>query len=145
MVYKVIDIEIIDKCNSMCKICPRRLIYQTGEIIDIKKLIDNILECIDKEIIDKNPGISIGCFGEPLLDNDFLNKIKLLKENIDCYTSLYTNAILIDKFEEQLKKDKYLDELIISNYGNDIEHFYQITGVKLIPQKFKLMKNAIQE
>jgi len=144
-----IELNIIDNCNSKCIMCPSKLMYKSGKSMSydfIKKILNNIKECIKKEIIIKKPTIIIGFFGEPFLDCELFNKINLIKEDAsNLGIVIYTNGLLLYKYKKQiLENKKLIDKLIISNYGDTLEKFNLVTSLNIEKDVFKKMKETIE-
>jgi radical SAM protein with 4Fe4S-binding SPASM domain len=142
----IIELNIIDACNSRCKFCPRSTIFPTGESMSVSlltKVIKQIKTAQEQNRIVKNPKIIIGFFGEPLLDNLLIKKARLIKDNIDCFLEMYTNGILLHKYtNEQLS---IFDVINISNYGDTALQFNEATGLSIGFTQFDKIKNRIDE
>lgn len=103
-------IENTNFCNISCIFCPNEQMHRKRGFIDnqvFKKIID---QCAFYKI----PTVVVQGFGEPLLDKDYVSKIRYAKQknikNIHCVT----NGILLNKDTAEMLIDSGLDYLNIS-------------------------------
>lgn len=110
---RILNIEVTNKCNLRCTICPRKEGDTEFGFIDIDFL---------KKIIDENRSVLSGqavwlhFSGEPLLHSDLSKIIKLLKEN-NIRTMLSTNAVSLDKKKSLDLLNAGLDYIVFSFDG----------------------------
>ena len=110
---RVLNIEVTNKCNLQCTICPRKDGNTEFGFMDINFL---------KKIIDENRSVLNGqavwlhFSGEPLLHPDLSKIIKLLKEN-NIRTMLSTNAVLLDEKKSLDLLSAGLDYIVFSFDG----------------------------
>jgi radical SAM protein with 4Fe4S-binding SPASM domain len=128
--------------------CPRKHIFQTDEILtkeNIKKIIVDIKQAIKKKLVNPKFFLVFSLFCEPLLDNEFIEKLNLFHDNLDCQIRIYTNGVFLHKYKDRLSKCRFIKELVVSNYGNTIDKFEHISQVKLKKEVFDNMKKAVNE
>lgn len=101
-----LDMEFFDICNQKCVFCPRneaihtKLPYKINTKIKIEeKLVNKIIdECKSMNL----KSINFGAFAEPLIYKDIFKIVKKFT-NIGVVDSrLITNALLLDKFGNQI-------------------------------------------
>jgi hypothetical protein len=133
-----IRIENTTRCNAACTICPREKLTRpqgTMPLGDFRRLIDQCDPALLKDL-------HLQGFGEPLLDPEFVNKIKYAREKLP-RTRLFfvTNASL-------LKGD--MAKGIIGSGADKIKvSFYGVTAAKYEsihrPLKFNEVRKNILE
>jgi MoaA/NifB/PqqE/SkfB family radical SAM enzyme len=116
-------IENTNCCNARCKMCPRDKHTRKQGFMPMelfKKLIKEVAHY--KDIVKR---VHLHNYGEPLLDRDLSEKIKVAKENGIAHVYFVTNASLLNtvKSEDLIKSG--LDEFKISFYGTDRESYNQ--------------------
>ncbi len=118
--FEHVEIETINRCNGVCDFCPVSVKHDIRE----KKVME---EALFKRIIDQLAQISysgrLATFSnnEPFLDKRIIDFNKYAREKLPrAKMHLFTNGTLLslDKFIEIVK---YLDELIIDNYDQDLK------------------------
>ncbi len=114
-------IENTNCCNAHCIICPREKHARTQGFMDFAlyaKLIKEIAS--HKHICNR---IHLHNFGEPLLDKQFVDRIRLAKKSGIRYTYFVTNAsLLTPELSSRLIKAG-VDEFKVSFYGVDREEY----------------------
>lgn len=143
---EIIELNIIDACNSRCGFCPRSVIFSTGKVLSFSLLNDilsQIKEAQKQKRIVTTPIIIIGFFGEPLLDKEVVGKIEYIKDSLDCILEIYTNGLLLNKFSN--KELEKIDLINISNYGDTALQFNEATGLSISFDQFDEMKKRIDE
>lgn len=115
-----IEIETINRCNGVCSFCPVNCRIDPREK---KVMTEELFEKIIGELHDMNYSGRISLFSnnEPLLDSRIVEFHKYARNKLpDARFHLYTNGILLSK-EIFIELLKYLDELIIDNYQQELE------------------------
>lgn len=115
-----VEIETINRCNGGCSFCPvncridpREKKVMTVELF--KKIIDELSE------MNYKGRISLFSNNEPLLDQRIIDFHRYAREKLpNARFHLYTNGTLLTK-EIFLELMKYLDELIVDNYQQNLE------------------------
>jgi len=103
----IIQIEITNKCNLDCAMCPRKSFGLAYEHMDF-----NILKQVAKKIPPFSEVILTG-WGEPLLHSNIHEVISLFKKK-DCFVRLTTNGTLLsNEMVEKLINDG-LDSISVS-------------------------------
>ncbi|MBA7702331.1 GTP 3',8-cyclase [subsurface metagenome] len=85
-----VAIENTNACNLRCITCPHSKMRRSVGFMDkelYKKIID---ECVQLKIRH----VSLGGFGEPLLDSSFIDKVIYAKQGVE-YLSTITNGMLL--------------------------------------------------
>ena len=118
--FNHIEIETINRCNGYCDFCPVSVHHDTRQykIMDI-----NLFERIVNQLAEINYDGKIALFSnnEPFLDADIIDKHKYTRDKLPhARMHLFTNGTLlnIEKFSSIIK---YLDELIIDNYQQELK------------------------
>lgn len=88
----VIAIEVTNKCNLKCKMCPRNKIVKEEKIGDMP---DAIFEKITPFLKGQVQVILQGA-GEPLLADNFFKYLEICKKN-NCYVTTTTNGTLMNE------------------------------------------------
>ncbi len=115
-----VEIETVNRCNGGCSFCPvsvknekREYVKMTDQLF--KKIIDQLAE------IDYSGRLALFSNNEPLLDDRILDFHKYAREKLlNARMHLYTNGTLLTK-EIFVELIKYLDELIIDNYNQNLD------------------------
>ncbi len=120
---KQIRIENTVLCNANCIICPREKLSRPMGTMSFEKFKEIIDQCDPNQLKD----LHLQGFGEPLLDKDFVKKIKYAREKLP-KTRLFfvTNASLL---KGELAKDILLsgvDKIKVSFYGTKKEEYERI-------------------
>ena len=118
----VVRIETTNACNAHCVMCPHNDMTRPVHIMSnilFGKIID---ECSKNRLSE----IHLHNFGEPLLDADLEDRIKLVKEKCKVYTKIFTNGSLLTSDRIQRLLDSGIDEIKISVDGSTPEEFERI-------------------
>jgi len=115
-----VEIETINRCNGKCSFCPVSVGHDTREkhyMSDtlFKKIIDELAA------LEYTGRLALFSNNEPLLDPEIIARHAYARQALPhARMSLYTNGSLltIEKYCELLK---YLDELIIDNYNQNLK------------------------
>jgi radical SAM protein with 4Fe4S-binding SPASM domain len=114
---EVINIETSSSCNRKCLYCP-------VSIVDRKKLIlidDTILKNLLIELADINysNNISLNLYNEPLMDQDFINKLKLVKRFLPkSFLSFNTNGDYFNKENLNHLLNSDVDEIRVTLHSD---------------------------
>ncbi len=133
---KYFEMETINACNARCIMCPlpesRR-----------KPMSDELFHKISKEIIkhaEVVKRVSLYRDGEPLLDKNLSNRIRIFKENGIKRVGISTNVSLLGKMKAVEILNAGIDEVILSIDSLDKTIFESIR----VGLKFKtVIKNAL--
>ena len=117
--FKLIEIETINRCNGKCSFCPvnsdidpREYHYMSDELFI--KIINDLCD------IGYNETISIYSNNESFLDPKIIERLEYAKNKLPtAYHMLYTNGSLLTK-EKYEHIVKLLDFIIINNYTDDL-------------------------
>lgn len=114
-------IENTNRCNARCVMCPRDLHTRPQGFMEF-----SLFEKIVREISPYSSRVKrvhLHNFGEPLLDSQLVQRIRLAKKYGIRHTYFVTNASLLtpDKSREIIATE--LDEFKISFYGTDRETY----------------------
>ncbi len=118
--FRTIEIETYNRCNGVCEFCPVSVQNESRPEMKMgselfKKIIDNLAA------LDYHGRLALFSNNEPFLDPRILELHKYAREKLpNAMMHLYTNGTLltIDKFLEIMK---YLDQLIIDNYNQELK------------------------
>lgn len=115
-----VEIETVNRCNGGCSFCP---VSVKNEKREYAKMNNELFEKIINQLAEINYSGRIALFSnnEPLLDERILDFHKYARESLpNARMHLYTNGTLLTK-EIFLELIKYLDELIIDNYNQNLD------------------------
>ncbi|MBN2251890.1 MAG: SPASM domain-containing protein [Candidatus Altiarchaeota archaeon] len=132
-----INIETTNVCNAKCVFCPRNTMTRETGFMDMRTfrgIVDKI-----KQSRVRVRSITLNGFGEPLIDPGISERIKYIKENLDCGTIFFTNAALLDERKSGEIIRSGLDEMNLSFNGVSKEE-YEKTMVNL---KFERVEENI--
>lgn len=118
----IIRIETTNMCNASCSFCPRDSLSREIGIMSqplYEKLID---ECAAGGV----KTLHLHNFGEPLLDPDLADRIKLAKDKGIPRNKIYSNGRLLRNDLAKNLLDSGLDELKISVDGADADEFASV-------------------
>jgi len=129
---KMINIQLISKCNLHCSFCRGGL--EKTQLADLSKsktmTTDKFIEIVDKctsdgiEFFELTPAI-----GEPMLDNNIFGKLEYLESNPLVKEYLFTTNFVNMTVEDMLKISKFKKMLLtISVYGYDEESYKNTTN-----------------
>lgn len=106
----VFSIEVTNRCNASCVMCPRESLTRPSGI-----MTDSLFQKIIDEMVEKRAdSVVLTGLGEPLIDKNLEGKIKYAKKRGIKSIQLFTNASLLhDKRTEDIINSG-LDNLIIS-------------------------------
>ncbi len=124
-----IEIETINKCNGICSFCPVNIRddIRRKEIMSetlFMKIVDELHD------LDYSGRIALFSNNEPLLDKRIIKFSEILRKEVPkAQIHMFTNGTLlsIDIFSELIK---YLDELIIDNYDQELLLIPQVKKIK---------------
>ena len=126
--FEFIEVETINRCNGMCSFCP------------VNKKVDPRIETkmekgLFKKIIDElsslnySGELSLFSNNEPLLDERIIEFHKYAREKLPkARMHLFTNGTLLS-LEIFLELMKYLDELIIDNYQQELKLLKPVAAI----------------
>jgi len=103
-------VENTNICNADCVFCPHKKMKRKTGVMPMglfKKIVD---ECANTEI----GYVTIYGFGEPLLDNKFVEKVKYAKEKGLSRVTTNTNAAFLTKDKAKVIIEAGLDEIYLS-------------------------------
>jgi MoaA/NifB/PqqE/SkfB family radical SAM enzyme len=104
----ILDIGTTNACNSNCIMCPHHLLKNIGYMnMDLfRKIIDNCESFGIKNVV-------LSFFGEPLLDQSIMDKIKYAKSK-NLNVSFFSNASLLNQEAGKKLIESGLDSMTIS-------------------------------
>lgn len=118
--FNHIEIETINRCNGNCDFCPVSGRHDTREykVMD-RTLFEHIIDQLSE--MEYNGKIALFSNNEPFLDPDIVDKHRYAREKLPyARMHLFTNGTLLN-LEKFLAIMKYLDELIIDNYQQELQ------------------------
>ncbi len=118
-----IAIESTNMCNADCIMCGRNNLSRNEMIMSFKLFKKIIMEAKTKRI----KLFQLSFYGEPLLDEDLIDKINYIKTNIeDSWTKIVTNASLMTKEKSVALLNAGISEIRISVEGNNRKEYENI-------------------
>lgn len=103
-------IENTNYCNISCVFCPHEKMVRKKGFMDPKMFESIIDQCADENI----PNVLIQGFGEPLIDKDYVSKVRYAKSRGIKRVHCVTNGILLTQDISKELIDAGLDTLSIS-------------------------------
>jgi len=125
--YNII-IETTNFCNAKCIMCPHVTMKRPQKIMD-DTTFNQIISKLKKEKINPNAFILNG-FGEPLVDTQLVNRIKIIKTEFpNSKVKFYSNLNLANsKIIKDLIKSN-LDEINISLNGYNRQNYQEVMKI----------------
>lgn len=125
--YNII-IETTNFCNASCIMCPHVSMKRQQKNMD-KSTFTKVINQIKKEGIKPNAFILNG-FGEPLIDPNIINRIKLIKKEFPySIVKFYSNLNLANQTLIKKIIKSGLDEINISLNGYDSKKYEQVMKI----------------
>lgn len=117
--FKLVEIETINRCNGVCEFCPVNIHDDPREKhIMSEELFYNIVGQLEQ--LNYKDRISLFSNNEPFLDKRILEFSKYMREHLpNAKIHMFTNGTLLT-LEKFITIVKYVDELIIDNYTQDL-------------------------
>ena len=112
---ELVCLEMSYYCNRACSYCPSALYERSDKNLEIDDdLFATIIESLKE--INYDGRISLNLFNEPLANENFLNRVKKLKENLpNAVLSCNSNGDYIKNFDTFTKlNDNGLKEILIT-------------------------------
>lgn len=119
LLFTHIEIETVNRCNGYCDFCP---VSKNNDIREYCEMTDQLFEKIILELKYLNYSGKLALFSnnEPLLDPKIVERHRFARENLpNARMHLFTNGTLLS-VETFVELMKYLDELIIDNYQQEL-------------------------
>ena len=134
--------EITNACNANCSFCAYRFMKRKLEIINTDKIKKIVKE------YSENGGGSVSftpVVGDPLVDKDLLNKIRICKnfKNID-EIFLYTNGLFLNRFNNNDLVNSGLTRIAISTYIGNAEGYKKYYGSAKYDQLINNIKKILK-
>ncbi|MCF8369674.1 MAG: SPASM domain-containing protein [Bacteroidales bacterium] len=142
--FKIIEIETINRCNNTCQFCPVNI---ENEKRPFAKMTDVLFTKIINELsqINYSGTVLFHSNNEPLLDDELENKIRYTKNKCNnVYISFYTNGKLLTVDKILKFKNAGIDKITINSYSNDLilrKKIYKVINSlkKMKPEKYPLI------
>lgn len=142
LLFDHVEIETVNRCNGVCAFCPVNKNADSREYIEMSQ---DLFESIIQQLADIDYSGKLALFSnnEPFLDKDILAKHKHARDKLpNARMHLFTNGTLlnIDLFIELMR---YLDELIIDNYQQDLKLIKPCREIKAYCEEHPELKNRV--
>jgi organic radical activating enzyme len=136
-----IETDIADHCNLKCKNCSHHSPYAVKGFYSIEDFKNDVNQISKK--INCNWFKLLG--GEPLLNKNFHLYSEILKESKICdKVALFTNGILLGKFNKKLYKD--FDCIVVSRYpGSENYKNLILKNIEELKDTVKVIHNYYDE
>ena len=136
-----LDVEVNDKCNKSCIMCPRNTRHHpninyainTGSVLDFQTYQKIIDEGAEKGLMSVN----LGAFGEPLLHKDVFRMVNYAHQLEIIDSRIITNGLLLHRFTE----DIFTSGLV--NLFVSLDAFYPETYYKVRGSGFEQIKSNL--
>ncbi|HML34142.1 radical SAM/SPASM domain-containing protein [Sporomusa sphaeroides] len=118
--FKTVEIETINRCNSTCSFCP---VNKNADTRAFKIMEQELFISILQQLKALNYSGTIGLYSnnEPFLDERIIELAQITKEYLpNNFLYLYTNGTLLT-LEKFLGMMKYLDKMYIDNYNDNLK------------------------
>lgn len=114
--FRMIEIETINRCNGNCSFCPAGRDHETRPFM---KMSEKTFEKIVSELakINYDGEVLLEVNNEPLLDTRLVSWAEKLKKSVPaCTTAVITNGsiLTVEKFKEL---GRVIDRIVINNYS----------------------------
>ena len=122
---QVVDLELTNRCNLACSICPRGMKRPVGDMSD-----ETFRTLFSEPLPRTVKGVRLCGYGEPLLHSDLFARAATIRQNnprIDL--DLSTNGVLLNADNAARLVAAGIDTVHISIPGPDPESFCRITGI----------------
>lgn len=121
---KQIYIDITNKCNLKCQMCPQGhgLVENKGNMTF--ELFEKIIEDITS-FENYRPSIALHVTGEPLLHKRLVDMVALASKR-NLYTFVHTNGLLLDRVKGQQLVDAGISEVSVSFEGESPSNYEKI-------------------
>jgi len=139
-----IQVQTIDDCNANCIVCPRKWIYKTKHQMpesQFEEILKKIREAQGAGLVKSKVRFILQYRNEPLCDTGIIEKINMVKRLVNCHLEFYTNGILLPAYKDKLVTSD-IDKITISNYGDTLEQWRKVAGIKISQERFQAMKKA---
>ena len=136
-----IETDIADHCNLKCKNCSHHSPYAVKGFYSLEDFKNDVNQISKK--INCNWFKLLG--GEPLLNKNFYLYSKILKESEICdKVALFTNGLLLGKFDKKLYKD--FDCIVVSRYpGSENYKNLILKNIEKLKDTVKIIHNYYDE
>lgn len=116
---KTVEIETINRCNGKCSFCPVNMYDDSRPLCRMsEQLFTKIID--DLSAINYCGRLALFSNNEPLLDKRIVSFHEYARTKLpNCKLHLFTNGTLLSS-EIFIELLKYLDELIIDNYSDEL-------------------------
>ena len=115
--FKIVNIETINRCNGRCAFCPANV---KAEKRELKRMDESVFRSIVDQLYELNwkGQIFLNVNNEPLLDDNIFQYARYVKERLGENVSLamFTNGTMLT-IEKLERLAPYLNILIINNYS----------------------------
>lgn len=132
----ILQIENTNICNATCGFCPHKIMKRQKGIME-NSVFEKILVDSKKYQID---GVAITGIGEPLLDSNIVEKVKIVKKVLNIPVTIYTNGTNLKKYLKDLLKNG-LNSLMISLNAANSEKRKAIMGIDYFDELDEIIKN----
>src|SRR3972149_4369448 len=133
----IVQIENTNICNAKCYFCGHKYMKRP-QVVMAQDIFEKIInEC---KGINNIEGVFLTGLGEPLLDPNIVDRVKLIKKTLRVPVTIYTNGTNIDKYLNDLL-GAGLDLLYISLNACTKEKRKEIMGIDNFEQIDKLIRN----
>ncbi|MCK9557587.1 MAG: SPASM domain-containing protein [Candidatus Cloacimonetes bacterium] len=136
----VVRIETTNACNAKCVMCPHNDMQRRIRIIPdqlFNKIVDECSKNRPREIHLHN-------FGEPLLDADLEDRIRLIKKKCRTYVKIFTNGSLLTKDRAEKLLSSGINEIKISVDGSTPKEYESIRQPLKWAEVSENIKNLIK-
>lgn len=138
-----VQIETFNRCNGECSFCPvNKHVDPRKPVMMEEALFDKILS--DLKAMNYTGKVALDSNNEPLLDQRIYDFARRLREALpNAYLYIYTNGTLID-VEKTVELAKYLDEIVIDNYNDDLVLNENIKPIQELCEKDERLNKIVQ-
>ncbi|MCM1231447.1 MAG: SPASM domain-containing protein [Ruminococcus flavefaciens] len=118
--FRHVEIETYNRCNGGCEFCPVSIKQESRPECKMdERLFKKIIN--ELEAINYDGRLALFSNNEPFLDERILNFHRYARSHVPrARMHLYTNGTKVS-LEQFVEVMKYLDELIIDNYNEDLK------------------------
>lgn len=140
--FNHIEIETVNRCNGNCDFCPVSIHH---DIREYAVMDQGLFERIINQLAEINYSGKIALFSnnEPFLDSDIIDRHKYAREKLPkARMHLFTNGTLLN-LEKFVAIMKYLDELIIDNYQQELKLIKPCVEIQEYCEQYPELKEKV--
>lgn len=141
--FRTIEIETMNRCNSTCSFCP---VNKNADTRKFKKMDEALFISIVQQLNACGYAGRVGLYSnnEPFLDERIIDLARIAKENLpQCTIFLYTNGTLLTA-EKFIAIMQHLDLMYIDNYNDNLKLIKPVEEIYALSKNNKHYNNRVR-